>query len=85
MTISNILLKPQSEQDTTSIEHEESKYHTVFWDIDAVSNVLIWMEPITQLTEHTFSKFNPAADKDILVPLDAIDGVIPGSIKHECD
>ena len=32
-----------------------------------------------------FGKFNPAEDEDVLVPPSAIDGVIPGRSKHECD
>ena len=32
-----------------------------------------------------FGAFNPAVDEDVLVPLGAIDGVLPGRSKHECD
>ena len=72
-------------QDAAPTEHKESEYHTVFQDIEPVSDLPIWVEPIIQLTECMFGKFNPAEDEDVLVPLSAIDGVIPGRSKHECN
>ena len=32
-----------------------------------------------------FRAFNPAVDEDVLVPLGAIDGVLPGQLKHKRD
>ncbi|KIK05051.1 hypothetical protein K443DRAFT_92118 [Laccaria amethystina LaAM-08-1] len=75
----------RKERDTISPEHEESEYRKVFWDIDAVKDIPIWAEPVTRSTQCMFGKFDPSADEDVLVPLGAIDGVIPGSTKHECD
>jgi hypothetical protein len=75
----------RKERDTISPEHEESEYRKVFWDIDAVKDIPIWAEPVTRSTQRMFGKFDPSADEDVLVPLGAIDGVIPGSTKHECD
>ena len=37
------------------------------------------------LTECIFGAFNSTQDKDVLVPMGAIDGVLPGCSKYECD
>ena len=36
-------------------------------------------------TDRLFGVFDPAADEDVLVPLGAVDGLLPGRTKHECD
>ena len=84
-TSSSSRTEGRKDQDAAPTEHEESEYHTVFRDIEPVSDLPIWVEPINRSTEHIFGKFNPAEDEDVLVPLSAIDGVIPGRSKHECD
>ena len=36
-------------------------------------------------TERIFGVFDPTADEDVLVSMGAIDGVLPGRTKYECD
>jgi hypothetical protein len=57
----------------------------VFRDINVASELPIWLEPITRTAEHMFGGFDPAANDDILVPLGAIDGVMEGRTKYDCD
>ena len=67
-------------------ENEGSpSFHSVFYDIEAVKNIPIWVEPISESTYWMFRTFNPAIDEDVLVLLGAIDGVLPKWSKHECD
>ena len=67
-------------------ENEVSpSFHSVFYDIEAAKNIPIWVEPISESTIQMFGAFNPAVDEDVIVPLGAIDGVLPGWLKHECD
>ena len=46
-TSSSSRMEGREEQDAAPTEHKESEYHAVFWDIEAVSNLPIWVEPIT--------------------------------------
>ena len=54
------------------------KYNAVFRGIEVVKDLPIWAEPITMSTEHMFGTFDLAADEDVLVPMGAVDGVLPG-------
>ena len=68
------------------VEDEASpSFHSVFYDIEAAKNIPIWVEPISESAIRMFGAFNPAVDEDVLVPLGAVDGVLPGRSKHECD
>ena len=66
------------DQNTAQAEHEESEYNAVFWDIEVAKDLPIWAEPITMSTKHIFGTFDPAADEDVLVPMGAVDSVLPG-------
>ena len=76
----------EDEAETATVDHEATlEFNTIFWDIEAVKDLPIWAEPITTLTDRLFGAFDLAADEDILVPLGAIDGILPGRTKYECD
>ena len=72
------------DQDAAQTEREESKYNAVFWGIDVVKDLPIWAEPITMSTECMFGTFDLAADEDVLVPMGAVDGILPGRTEYEC-
>ena len=73
------------DQNTAQTECEESEYNAVFWDIEVIKDLPIWAEPITMSTKHIFGTFDPAADEDILLPMGAVDGVLPGQSEYECN
>ncbi|EDR12181.1 uncharacterized protein LACBIDRAFT_323266 [Laccaria bicolor S238N-H82] len=79
----------QTEEDKTETTPEDrgsmSKFNTIFWDIEPYRELPVWAEPIMHLSAHMFGVFDPAADEDVLVPLGAIDGVLPGHTKYKCD
>jgi hypothetical protein len=94
------LAKADNEAQTPSLNHKEDEndyrgflvesenspsFHSVFWDIKAGKGIPIWVEPITESTSRMFGTFNPAVDDDVLVPLGAIEGMLPGRTKYECD
>ena len=68
------------DQNTAQAEHKESKYNAVFWDIEVAKDL-----PITMSTEHIFGTFDPAADKDVLIPMGAVAGILPGWTEYECN
>ena len=57
----------------------------IFWDIDVVKDLPIWVEPITISTERIFGVFDPTADEDVLVSMGTIDSVLPDRTKYECN
>ena len=76
----------EDEAETATVDCKAtSEFNTIFWDIEAVKDLPVWAEPITTSTNFLFGVFDLAADEDILVPLGAIDGILPGRTKYECD
>ena len=76
----------EDEAETATVDCKAtSEFNTIFWDIEAVKDLPVWAEPITTSTNFLFGAFDPAADEDILVPLGAINGILPGWMKYECD
>ena len=75
----------ETDQNTAQTEREESKYNTVFWDIEVTKDLPIWAEPIILSTECIFGTFDPAAEEDVLVPMRAVDGILPGRTEYECN
>ena len=82
-------LSSQTEEDeteTATVDRDAmSEFNTIFWDIEAIKDLPVWAEPITTSTDCLFGAFDPAANEDILVPLGAIDRILPGQTKYECD
>ena len=68
----------KEDQNAAQTEREESEYNAVFWDIEVAKDLPIWAEPITMSTERIFGTFDPAEDEDVLVPMGAVDGILPG-------
>ncbi|EDR03934.1 uncharacterized protein LACBIDRAFT_331090 [Laccaria bicolor S238N-H82] len=73
---------PRSASNSKSTYTNKAK---VFYDIKEVKGIPIWVEPISESMNRMYGAFNPAVDEDVLVPLGAIDGVLPGRTKEECD
>ena len=73
------------DQYAAPVEHEEPELNMIFWDIEVIRDLPIWAEPITMSTERIFGTFDLTAGEDVLVPLGATDGVLPGRSKYECD
>ena len=78
-------MEGKRDQYAAQAEHEESKYNAVFRDIEVVKDLPIWAEPITMSTERMFGTFDLAADEDVLIPMGAVDGVLPGRTEYECN
>ena len=75
----------KEDQNAAQTEREESEYNAVFWDIEVAKDLPIWAEPITMSTERIFGTFDSAEDEDVLVPMGAVDGVLPGRTEYECN
>ena len=78
-------MEGKRDQDAAQTEREESEYNAVFRGIEVAKDLPIWAEPITMSTERMFGTFDLAADEDILVPMGAVDGILPGRTEYECN
>ena len=78
-------MEGKRDQDAAQAECKESEDNAVFWDIEVVKDLPIWAEPITRSTECMFGTFDLAADEDVLVPMGAVDGILPGQTEYKCN
>ncbi|KIJ98897.1 hypothetical protein K443DRAFT_133253 [Laccaria amethystina LaAM-08-1] len=74
-----------TEEAESPMNHSTSEFNTIFWDIEAIKDLPVRAEPITKMTDRMFGVFDPAMDEDVLVPLGAIDRLLPDQTKIKCD